>query len=484
MHKIIHYKRYDPPDLAESTHKVNVIKEGKNEVGGKVRETVAEGVTLQHVYDNYIEPGKILRLASTIPRIDAPPDRPSLEKRRTAERYRDYVIFDALSTGTQVDAGSKKAARAKGNRNEIRHMLGLREVKILLQTPMPHFAQMMDKAYQFLQLGSPVEFDICIRHVMDKKVANIFTDSTPAESLDYVYRHFPHLRHDFIFKSMPEGTRWVVDPFSNDRHVRFVLGRETKREENVKSNFTQRLLNVQKAVMKGIEEGRIQQLPMGVQSGKALPISSKGCSSPLGPLRHKRRGLDRMFAADDDYETAQDDVQEAKPQRPERTELSENDRLFDAEVRKAVHEAEERIRTRSMPAGVSISPLELVSEATRKRLLEDHWDRPEVRRAGQDRGQGAMGKGRMAEGARRSPLHDVQEATGARLEGEDSGGEAARWAPGSVDDIPEEKRHLWEAWTAGGKDNVSRYYVPSKKEASKPVKKGMKRFMRSTRQDR
>ncbi|KAF2443732.1 hypothetical protein P171DRAFT_432917 [Karstenula rhodostoma CBS 690.94] len=408
MHKILAFSQYSPPNIAQSDHTINLVKFVENEAGANVRETVAEGLTLQQLLDDYIGPGKILRLVDTVPRIDAPPDQQSMVKRKTAEKHRDYSIIDAFSTGAHAEVGGKKATKARGNATEIAHMLSLREIKIQLHTPMKHFGEMLDRAYQFIQLGSPVEFDICIRHITDKKAAVRFADSPQKDSLDYVYSHFPHLRPDFIFKSMPEGTRWVVDPFSNGRHVLFVLGRGTKRDEFGMSNFTKRVLNVQKAVLKGVGEGRIQQLPRGARSALASRVSGQRDSLDSAPTRINRGDEDGSSKSD-----------------------------------------------------VGKTARNVVQEATRERPME--------------------------EGVRKSALHYVQEATRERLVEEDGGADAgkeARRASNPTQDVPADRKALWKAWTAGGEGNDARYYVPRTKDARKPVDKGLKRFLKSSRRDK
>jgi hypothetical protein len=282
MHNVLTFEPYSPPALAESDHTINIVKlvdghdrtradvQGSNgtahEGEVKIQETVAEGLTLQQVWDDYIEPGKILRLAHTVPRIDVPPDHQTMAARKTVQRFRDFAIIDAFSTGAEATVGGKRAAKAKGNLEEIAHQLSLREVTLQLPTPMPHFATMMDKAYQFIRLGCPVEFNICVRLVTDKKAALVFGDSPPIESLHYVYRHFPHLRPDFICKSMPSGTKYIIEPFSNGRRVQFVLGLASANTGPRLGNLTKRLLRVKASVSNAIEEGRVSQLPRKMRS--------------------------------------------------------------------------------------------------------------------------------------------------------------------------------------------------------------------------
>jgi hypothetical protein len=282
MHGVLGFEQYSPPALAESDHTINIVKlvnshdrgqvdsqesdKAQHEGEGKIQKIVVEGLTLEQVWRDYIEPGKILRLAHTVPRVDAPPDYQTMEARKTVQRFRDFAIVEAFSTGAEAQVGGKKAHKARGNLAEIAHQQSLREVTLQLQTPMHHFAMMMDKAYQFIHLGSPVEFNICVRHVTDKKAAHKFGDSAPIESLNYVYKHFPHLRPDFILKSMPPGTTFIIEPFSNGRRVQFVLGLTFAATGPRLGNLTKRLLKVKKAVINAINEGRVSQLPRRVRS--------------------------------------------------------------------------------------------------------------------------------------------------------------------------------------------------------------------------
>ncbi|KAJ4347962.1 uncharacterized protein N0V89_009334 [Didymosphaeria variabile] len=242
-------------------HKINIVEFVKDEDGHPVKKIVAESLTLQQVYDDYIEPGKFLRLASTVPKSHAPSDHVELEKLRTARRYRDYVIFDAYSTRAQAKVDTKKPLKARGNQVEIAHLRALREVHLLLHSPMDHFAHMIDKAYQLITLGSPIEFDILIRHVTEKKAARIV--SQPKDSLDYACGHFPHLRPDFILKSMPAKSRYLVQPVTDGIHLQFVIGPELEGDRLGKMDLTKRLFNVKRAVILAMDEKKDKTTPQG-----------------------------------------------------------------------------------------------------------------------------------------------------------------------------------------------------------------------------
>ncbi|KAF1967346.1 hypothetical protein BU23DRAFT_559411 [Bimuria novae-zelandiae CBS 107.79] len=269
MHKLIPFSRYDPPDPAMSDHKINIVKLLKANKDGPDREMVAEGVSLKEVYDNYIEPGNMLRLANSIHKRHTSANVDELEKFETAQKYKDYTFLKAHSTPARVKVEgrtpSKAITKAKISGGEeagkeIRHLQMLREVHLLLATPREHFSQMMDKAYQFIELSCPVEFSIRVKNVTEKKWSK--TQSKSTHLFDYAFQRFPHLRPDFILKAMPPGTVYMIEPFSDGRHVQFVLGlKPAEGTPLANMNLTRRALNVKAAAENAIKQGKANELP-------------------------------------------------------------------------------------------------------------------------------------------------------------------------------------------------------------------------------
>ena len=219
------------------------------EDGSQVKEMVAQDITLKHAYENYVAPGRMILLADTVTKLDVPMRLALLKEKGTVNQFRDYVILDAYSTGRSATMRSPGKIKHSW---EITHMKSLREFHFMLSSQLQHNAQQMDQAYQVLELGCPVEFSMRTRQITEQKFDELGLHED--DTFGYIYRHFPHLRPDFVLKSMPTGTRYLVKPFSNGRHVQFVLGCGSSRLDNFRStDLTNRLLRVQKMVKQSVK---------------------------------------------------------------------------------------------------------------------------------------------------------------------------------------------------------------------------------------
>lgn len=256
MHKAIPFDRYDPPEMENSKHRINIVKK----VGdGDETQMIAEGLTLKEVYQNYIEPGKILEFADVPPRGKVPLSLEELERLGTVREYNNYSISAPHAENVTVNIKQQKLGKkARQYAPKIKDLGMLREIHLMMTTPREHFREMMDKAYQFIELGCPVEFDIVIKHVKESKFAKLRKLQEDSNIFHYMHQHFPHLRPDFIRKSMPPGTTYLIHPFSDGRHVQFVLALGDKFRGK---NYTARFLRVKEGVQMAIKEGKARQLP-------------------------------------------------------------------------------------------------------------------------------------------------------------------------------------------------------------------------------
>lgn len=277
MQKILSFDRYDPPEVSASDHTINIVKMVENEEGETVKKTVAQDLTLQEVYDSYVEPGRWLQLADTVPKVDTSVDPAVLREKGTVQRYRDYVVLEAHGSGAKAEVPRKKLGKVLkvlANREEIEHLLTLRKVHLLLGSPMYHVTEMMDKTYQWIELGCPVEFSIRARNITTKDYVE--RGMVSKDIFEYVFKHFPHLRPDFILKSMPVGTKYLVKPFSDGRHVQFVLGGEREfKKDSFKTDLTQRALNVKQAVLQSKKEAEALHRARGQQKGADIGARPK-----------------------------------------------------------------------------------------------------------------------------------------------------------------------------------------------------------------
>lgn len=248
MHKLLPFDLYETPPLDASKHLVKLVH-GKE---------VIENISLQEIYDEHIRPGQILYLKEGPKKKDAN-RKDSLQDEQVQTQFRTYGILEAES----LTGNTKDPAKGKG--------LGvLRVTPINLSSPVAYLQHALDRSYQFIKSGAPVEFTLAIakKSEPDKKKRLAAAD---ASLWHWMHEHFPHLRPDFILKSMPEGSRFVVDPVSDGKVIQFViaaappaelrLGYSPKWKDSIPNNLTKRLMSVKKSVQKSINEGKQAQLP-------------------------------------------------------------------------------------------------------------------------------------------------------------------------------------------------------------------------------
>lgn len=299
MHAILDFSRYDLLPPAQSPHAVNIVKQKLGEDGEDP--SVLKGLSLKQLLANHIRPGRFLRLAAAVPRADACPNEHALKSRRTAAKHRDYVLVDAYSPASKPAVKRKSTAWALyvHGHDQLEDLQRRRDINLQLATPVKHFEDTINRAYQCIQIGCPVEFNICVRHCSANEAAKLFSEGDPVDSLDYVFDHFPHLRPDLIFKSMPEATCWVVHPFTNGRNVRFVLGNVFHGAHDL----TDRILNVQTSVRRGIKEVKTLELPRKIKIALALQESSHDNELALASEDaglHEPNRLHRLMVEADD----------------------------------------------------------------------------------------------------------------------------------------------------------------------------------------
>jgi hypothetical protein len=236
MHKVLPFSRYQVAPRDESTQRVNIVD------GGKV---IAQDITLETVYDKHIQPGQILYLHEEIEKAKAA-NITRLRQENANVHHRTYGIVTAES----IQGNLKGPKQGKGQG-------ALRVTPVALGSPPRYFQIAMDRSYQFIKHGSPVEFGI---RISGKHVKNKESRLKPADlsSWQWIHEHFPHLRPDFILRSMPEHSRFLVDPVTDGRIIQFVIAAPPF--PNLR-NITDRLFTVQQSVQKSITRGMQAQLP-------------------------------------------------------------------------------------------------------------------------------------------------------------------------------------------------------------------------------
>ena len=220
---------------------------------------IAEGITLAEAYANHIKPGSMLYLCKPMPRFSEY-DLEKMKDQDVLEKLKDYAIVKAYSTSAVVKAG--KPQYTNEDKTEVHLMGPLKVVHIIASSPTLYLQQLLDKAYRFIEQGCTVEFGIKVVH----KIAPTKERSKPGPS-DYwpwLHTHFPHLRPDFILKSMPPGTRYIIQPMCDGRRVTFVLGLHAQDRHTY--NLTERLLKVQKAVREN-RKSLLGEVPVAFRMG-------------------------------------------------------------------------------------------------------------------------------------------------------------------------------------------------------------------------
>jgi len=245
QHKVLPFDLYKVASPGDSAHEVTLVREGKK---SKDPEVVAQDISLEELYEKHIGPGKMLYMIEQIDKKTAEKV-DKLKSEGWQLKRRTYGILHAGSMpGSHKDPTAGKGAGA------------LRTTPLSLSSPTAYFKLCMDRSYQYIEHGAPVEFSIAIKRSKLKKEERHF-GVRDRDAWPWLHENFPHLRPDFILKSMPEGSRWSVEPVSDGRVVQFVIIRPSKLNKDP-TNYTKRLFNVKRSVKLKIERGEQAQLPM------------------------------------------------------------------------------------------------------------------------------------------------------------------------------------------------------------------------------
>ncbi|KAJ4992812.1 hypothetical protein SVAN01_01858 [Stagonosporopsis vannaccii] len=241
MHKILDFDLYDIAPPSASKHEVDIAKSET-----EPDEIVKNGVTLEKLYEEHISPGQFIYLVKPIDKALAS----NFEKMReedTPSTHKKYAVVKA-----RIDENRQNKLEANRRRKGLEaHPRGLGEVSgalkeahISLFSPPAYTRLVLDRVYNFIEFGSPVE--LCIRVFSSGKDTKYRPVGLDIQK--WLHEHFPHLRPDFILKSMPEGTEFLINPVTNGCVVQFVLG---KRPEWMgKQDLTARAFRVKDTVGK------------------------------------------------------------------------------------------------------------------------------------------------------------------------------------------------------------------------------------------
>lgn len=282
MHKLLPFDHYRLPPLDLLTHGVNLHKDGE----------VLAQISLQDVYRNHVKPGQMLYLDEDIDKSKGA----SMEVKNDVALGK-HTTFRILEAGT-LPGNKKDPHQGKGQG-------ALRVTPLMLSSPADYFKHAIDRSYQFIKHGSPVEFTVRFRNAKMKKEERLMP--VDHDAWHWIHEHFPHLRPDFILRSMPEGSRYIIDPVSDGRVLQFVIGTDKARNNGpFRSDLTKRFFKVKSSVTQSVQQGKQAQLPSYYRE-KLQRAGIKAYSPMTGlPIRDQRE-LDAMdMDMDTDTDTAED----------------------------------------------------------------------------------------------------------------------------------------------------------------------------------
>jgi hypothetical protein len=167
----------------------------------------------------------------------------------------------------------------------------------------------------------------------------------PQDWWPWLHEHFPHLHPDFILKSMPAGTYYLIKPISDGRRVAFVLSLPLSSEQYKKGpappkDMTGRLFKVQEAVAVRVRQGKQSGLPMTMRMGliqKGNENYSLGSSMAKGFLESSGKGADTVKKWG---EASKDDISKTRVQNLGEVDFSYGtlDKPSEKSIRQSTHE--------------------------------------------------------------------------------------------------------------------------------------------------
>jgi hypothetical protein len=250
QHKILPFQIYKIPKPSESDHRVNLL----TKPGG---EKIAEGITLKELLEKHISPGNMLYLTEPVNKAVSE-NWKYMKETNLPQKLNNYAI---------VKEGQRKIHIAKHKHEDhpnpiFRDLAGLKEIHINLASPVTFFMLVLARAYAFLDSGHQIEFSIRLKGTY--KTQEERRKPGDPEIWPWMHKHFPHLRPDFILKSMPKGAYYMIDPFSDGKHIQFVLAMPQKvpYKPITRANYTSRALMIKEMVEESIQAGRQPQLPI------------------------------------------------------------------------------------------------------------------------------------------------------------------------------------------------------------------------------
>lgn len=255
MHKVLTFSPYEVAEPTASPHKVELVEDEHDPT------TAAKDISLQELYDNHVKPGHMLYFTKT-PQKAIVKRAESLEEDAIPQADRRFALVKAYTRFVHIAKPQKGAQFG-----------ALKIVIVSLMNPVHYFKLALDRAYQFILAGSPVEFRL---RLCSPKLSNKEDRHKPYDAAVWPWLHdrFPHLRPDFVLKGMPEGTVYLVEPVSDGRRVQWVMAKPV--DQMPKVDLNRRLVQVKTTVGLLVRQGKLRQVPKGLKEGLVATGTKEG----------------------------------------------------------------------------------------------------------------------------------------------------------------------------------------------------------------
>ncbi|USP80749.1 uncharacterized protein yc1106_08023 [Curvularia clavata] len=289
QHKALIFSPYTVEPPSASPHRINLFEGDKHHSNHTL---IAKDVSLQEVYDNYVKDGYMIYSMQPLKKNMAS-DFKDVPEDDFPAIYKDYSFVHAHTHRVPMDS------RQKG-----RQLGGLKNIIFNESSPTSYYRISMDRAYQFIEGGSPVEVRIRLQGKVSK-----FERHQPGDPTIWPWMHarFPHLRPDFIIKGMPEGTKFLINPVSDGRVCQWVMARPA---QDTTQNLDEQFEKIKRRVTQSIKVGRQEMLPK-LMRAQLVESGSADYSPHTGLPRVKARakyakGGDVTYGAEEKKRRAKD----------------------------------------------------------------------------------------------------------------------------------------------------------------------------------
>lgn len=290
QHKSLTFSPYQVEPPSASSHRINLFETDRHH---SKYELIAKDVSLQEAYDNYVKPGHMIYCLKQLKK--------GMAKMFKAEG--NEHVLDEYNRFSFVEAKSHRIPLNSPQKG--RQLGGLKNIIFNESSPLSHYRLSMDRAYQFIESGSPVEFRIRLQGSVAKAERLMPGDPTV---WPWMHARFPHLRPDFILKGMPEGTTFLINPVSDGRVCQWVMAKPTT--VSTTQDLNRRFEKVQKGVVTSIKKGQQEMLPQQMRlqlAGSGNQNYSPNTGLPRSKAKAKYgKGGDVTYGAEEKKHLAKD----------------------------------------------------------------------------------------------------------------------------------------------------------------------------------